>query len=265
MTRPADAADRPVDTVHPDRPADVHRAARHADASSAVHAVPLVARRSTVPIYRRRTILLTVVAILAIAGPAAANHVFGDVPATHIHHAAIDELSGAGITSGCAPNAFCPGQAVTRGQMATFLRRGATRVSSDHSVTTLALGSGSLASGVPVTVEVDLAGASGGTANLALQGNVTVTATAGASDCPCEVEAFIYRASDDAQGPSSWSTLTAGEASVAVPVGWGLTIPSNARHEYRVAVFVDGVSDVAPYRAEGNLTAVSGPFGDTQP
>jgi hypothetical protein len=216
-----------------------------------------------VPIYRRRTILLVVVAILALAVPAAANHVFRDVSATHTHHDAIAELDRAGITSGCAPNEFCPGRAVTRAQMATFLRRGATRVSSDHSVTTLALGAGGLASGVPVTVEVGLAGASGGTTNLALQGNVTVMADAGAADCPCEVEAFVYRASDDAQGPSSWSTLAEGRASVAVPVSWGLTVPSNARHEYRVAVFVDGVSDPAPYRAEGTLTAVSGPFGDT--
>jgi hypothetical protein len=228
-------------------------------------AAPPVARRTTVPLYRRRTILLTVVAVLAIAGPAAANHVFRDVPATNVHHDAIAELAGAGVTAGCTADSFCPGQAVTRAQMATFLRRGATRVSSDHSVTTLALGSGGLASGVPVTVEVSLAGAPGGTTHLAMHGTVTVSAAAGAADCPCEVEAFVYRASDDVQGPSSWSTLTAGEASVALPVSWGLSVPSDARHEYRVAVFVDGVADAAPYRAEGALTAVSGAFGDARP
>jgi hypothetical protein len=216
-----------------------------------------------VPLHRRRTVLLLVVAVLAIAAPAAAGHVFGDVPTTNTHHEAIAELADAGVTAGCTDDAFCPGQSVTRAQMASFLRRGGTRVSSDHSVTTLALGSGALASGVPVTVEVDLAGAPGGSAHLALQGAVTVTADSGATGCPCEVEAFVYRAGDEAQGPSSWSTLPAGEASVAVPVSWGLSVPSDARHEYRVAVFVEGVADVAPYRAEASLTAVSAPFGQT--
>ncbi len=32
-------------------------------------------------------------------------------------------LAGTGVTSGCRPDAFCPGDPVTRGQMAAFLRR----------------------------------------------------------------------------------------------------------------------------------------------
>jgi hypothetical protein len=215
-----------------------------------------------VPITRRRTVLLTVVAVLAIAAPAAATHLFGDVPSTNTHHDAIAELAGAGVTAGCAEAAFCPGQAVTRAQMASFLQRGATRVNADSSSTTLARGADGSVSGVPVTVEVTLAGAAGGTANLALQGTVTVHAPAAGADCPCEVEAFVYRAGDEAQGPSSVTTLPAGGA-VAVPVGWGLTVPSDARGDYRIAVFVDGVGDPSGYRADGTLTAVSGPFGDT--
>ena len=41
------------------------------------------------------------------------------------HEAAIDALAAAGITSGCKtePLSYCPGQPVTRGQMATFLHR----------------------------------------------------------------------------------------------------------------------------------------------
>lgn len=215
------------------------------------------------PLHRRRTVLLAVVTLLALAAPAAASHLFGDVSTADVHHDAISELAASGVTAGCTDDRFCPGQPVTRGQMATFLRRGGSRISSDHSVTTLAVANGA-ASGVPVTVEVQLAGVSGGTAHLALQGNVTVTASGG-SECPCEVEAFVYRASDDAQGPSSWATLGSGQASVAVPVSWGLDSPADARDEYRVAVFVDGVTNASPFRAEGTLTAVSAPFGSTRP
>jgi hypothetical protein len=63
-----------------------------------------------VPITRRRTVLLTVVAVLAIAAPAAANHLFRDVPSTNTHHDAIAELAGAGVTAGCTDDAFCPGR-----------------------------------------------------------------------------------------------------------------------------------------------------------
>ncbi|HDH02733.1 MAG TPA: hypothetical protein ENH15_00630 [Actinobacteria bacterium] len=35
----------------------------------------------------------------------------------------IEKIAAAGITSGCTPERFCPGQSVTRGQMAAFLNR----------------------------------------------------------------------------------------------------------------------------------------------
>ena len=37
------------------------------------------------------------------------------------HEPNIEALYAAGITSGCAASRFCPSEAVTRGQMATFL------------------------------------------------------------------------------------------------------------------------------------------------
>jgi hypothetical protein len=48
---------------------------------------------------------------------------FSDVPANHPHRQGIEWLVSQGITSGCAPRLFCPGDSVTRGQMATFLQR----------------------------------------------------------------------------------------------------------------------------------------------
>ena len=42
----------------------------------------------------------------------------------HLFEADIDRLYAAGITTGCAPNKFCPDRLVTRGEMAAFLVRG---------------------------------------------------------------------------------------------------------------------------------------------
>ncbi|HEY7574014.1 MAG TPA: S-layer homology domain-containing protein [Thermoanaerobaculia bacterium] len=44
-----------------------------------------------------------------------------DVPVGHPFFRWVEALAAAGITSGCAPGAFCPDQPVTRGQMAVFL------------------------------------------------------------------------------------------------------------------------------------------------
>jgi S-layer homology domain len=40
-----------------------------------------------------------------------------------IHEFSIEDIAEAGITVGCGGNRFCPDQAVTRGQMASFLTR----------------------------------------------------------------------------------------------------------------------------------------------
>ncbi|MCY3540142.1 MAG: S-layer homology domain-containing protein [bacterium] len=56
--------------------------------------------------------------------PPAAGRGFVDTSGT-IHAANINALAAAGVTTGChpAPLRFCPGQPVTRAQMATFLHR----------------------------------------------------------------------------------------------------------------------------------------------
>ena len=48
---------------------------------------------------------------------------FSDVPPNHTFAVDIDKLATAGITSGCGNGRFCPGDPVTRGQMAAFLQR----------------------------------------------------------------------------------------------------------------------------------------------
>lgn len=211
----------------------------------------------------RSLLIVMIMAVLAVAVPAAASHVFTDVGSNTAHHDAIAELAGSGITVGCAtnPDRYCPGTAVNRGQMATFMTRGLPRTIADHSTTTLSNGSG-----VPVTVTVDATGdtAAGATGYVSLQGSVTVFVEGDASACPCEVEAFVYRARDAEQGPSSWSMLGSetsanGTTSVSLPVTWAARQPAGTRDEYRLEVFVDGAPSGA--RAEASLTAITTPLG----
>jgi hypothetical protein len=55
--------------------------------------------------------------------PPAATGVFADVPANHWAAAWIEQLASEGITGGCSssPALYCPGNPVTREQMAVFL------------------------------------------------------------------------------------------------------------------------------------------------
>lgn len=53
-----------------------------------------------------------------------ATATFADVADDHAHAAGIAAVAAAGITTGCAPERFCPGEPLTRAQMATFLDRG---------------------------------------------------------------------------------------------------------------------------------------------
>jgi len=53
--------------------------------------------------------------------PAPATATFGDVPSTNLYFRAIEALAASGITTGCGGGNFCPGQYVTRGELAKFL------------------------------------------------------------------------------------------------------------------------------------------------
>lgn len=64
--------------------------------------------------------------LLAIPAAVYASHQFTDVPSSNTFHEDIAWLADNGITKGCNPPAnteFCPGDPVTRGQMAAFMRR----------------------------------------------------------------------------------------------------------------------------------------------
>jgi S-layer family protein len=65
---------------------------------------------------------LVVVFSLAIPGLALANHNFADVPTSAFYHNAVEWVFNRGITAGCGGGNYCPNNAVTRGEMAVFLR-----------------------------------------------------------------------------------------------------------------------------------------------
>jgi hypothetical protein len=75
-------------------------------------------------------VMMVVTAVVtSVATVAVASHTFTDVSTSNVHHGNISWLAATGITKGCNPPAndrFCPGQAVTREQMATFMNRLAT-------------------------------------------------------------------------------------------------------------------------------------------
>lgn len=60
---------------------------------------------------------------------------FVDVPPEHPQFAHIQKLREIGVTNGCSATEFCPGQDVTRGQMAAFIIRAKLRIRAGQSFT----------------------------------------------------------------------------------------------------------------------------------
>jgi len=88
---------------------------------------------------RSKLTMLLALAVLVGLIPTAvlASHSFTDVPDSNIFHDDIAWLADSGVTKGCNPPAnteFCPGDNVTREQMAAFLHRLNTSVLEDAAV-----------------------------------------------------------------------------------------------------------------------------------
>jgi YVTN family beta-propeller protein len=72
---------------------------------------------------------LVVLAVVLVAAPSAALaiHNFDDVPDSHTFHNDIQWMLENGITAGCGGSNYCPDSYVTRGQMAAFMKRLASK------------------------------------------------------------------------------------------------------------------------------------------
>jgi hypothetical protein len=60
---------------------------------------------------------------LQISTPLPGTQTFGDVPPSYTYYKAIEALAASGITGGCGGGNFCPGNNVTRGEIAVLFAR----------------------------------------------------------------------------------------------------------------------------------------------
>lgn len=75
---------------------------------------------------RSRLAVLVILGLAIVPISAYAGHRFSDVPSGNTFHDDISWLADVGVTRGCNPpnnDEFCPDDAVTRAQMAAFMRR----------------------------------------------------------------------------------------------------------------------------------------------
>jgi hypothetical protein len=77
----------------------------------------------TIRISQRSALVILVAVLLALPSIALGTHVFDDVSDGSTHAPGIEWLAGTGVTAGCGGDDFCPGDPVTRAQMATFMHR----------------------------------------------------------------------------------------------------------------------------------------------
>jgi len=145
--------------------------------------------------------------------PAASGTVFNDIAAGDFAAAWIEQFFSDGITAGCGNDNYCPGNSVTRAQMAVFLERGMR---------------GSGFSPPPATADVfndvgvgDFAAA--WIEQLAADG---ITAGCGGGNyCPtnqvtrAEMAVFLVRSFDLVQTPPATTTLSPADGSTAVGLG----------------------------------------------
>lgn len=147
---------------------------------------------------RGKLALAALAGAVIVAVPAAwAGHMFSDVPDAYPHHDDISAIALAGITTGktCTPPGtpptYCPEEGVTRGQMASFPRRGMGRLSfrgtSLRPVPTseAAWDSYPIRPGLPAGA---LAGAAG---FIKADSTITVRLT-NATGCPCRIRGSLW-------------------------------------------------------------------------
>jgi hypothetical protein len=139
---------------------------------------------------RRRSLklALALVAALVVAVPVAwATDRFGDVPAASPHHNDINTIADAGITGGCNPptnTLYCPGDAVRRDQMATFLTRGLGRIAVSQTALVSSVTRSSTSSYVDVGEVTINVGGTGGTAKQYVKVDASLNIY-NTTECPC--------------------------------------------------------------------------------
>lgn len=212
---------------------------------------------------RRRRILLTALAAFALAVPsgAFASHLFTDVPTSNTFHANISNVATAGVATGCGPTTYCPGDYVTRGQMAAFLNRGlgrAAEVEFNHAV----MGTAAATVGsVTITSGLTSAAVDGAKQFIYVDVDATLIVT-NASGCPCAfawgitgVDGYFKVFTIGATGYYPMSA--SGVMAVSTPG------PTTIDFDTYIATGIAGGNASTAYTAYGSITALTVPFGST--
>jgi hypothetical protein len=218
-------------------------------------------------IKRARPLVLLVVALVFVA-PVLAFDRFTDV-GPGVHHDDISAIAAAGITAGCNPpdnTMYCPGDAVRRDQMATFMRRGFGRVAFADSANYVDLGDGAEHDLASVTILTG--GVPGGTGFLKVEGTGHAFQSAGSAG-PVRFRLWIARSGTSQISIGGYETLTPTAAGQPNPNGsaavtWVFTVPTATSE----TIIVRGQRDWAtattnPLSGWGQLTATYIPFGST--
>jgi hypothetical protein len=217
------------------------------------------------PARRRRagSVVLAALSLLLIPALVYASHQFNDVATGASYHDEVESLVGAGITAGCGGSNYCPGQAVTRGQMAQFMVRGAgigaagygelfASETEEFYVATVALRTGGLSGGTGyVTVDADLS---------VLDFPVSM--------CPCGVIFSIEETTTFDFGPLmsfGTSPVVADGSAGAGSVSWVFEVPTGTDVEFGLwaSIFADGpmTTGISEPVLTGSITAEYSPFG----
>jgi len=219
------------------------------------------------PIRRIATVLAVIAAVGILPMVVLASDTFSDVPDSNTFHDSINNLYHARVATGCATSPtlqYCPGAAVTRGQMAAFLNRGLGRAAADED-------SGSVAADGTLdvaTVTLTAGGTSGGTGFVVVTGSVSAYTTSGTT-CPCEVGVRVVDVASG-ESPGLWSFFDV--SNTASPSGyrnatgtstWVFAVPSGASRTFAVRASVDMTGATGSLLLQGNLSAVYAPFGST--
>ncbi len=221
-------------------------------------------RLRRIPMPRRwwTRLLVAGSALAVIVAPAAwANHQFTDVPTASPHHADISAIASVGITGGCAPGLYCPGQAVTRDQMASFIRRGLPRTGS----------AGTTADQTLTTTFADIAqdslitgGTAGGGGFVVLLGSFTVHGDVGTLPNSSRIEfRFVH---DDTGFLSNVSEVSVDPSSVSNPSAapmkqWVFTVPTGATETFSLQARVASVGGGTITARSSLITLIYIPFG----
>lgn len=216
-----------------------------------------------------RGLLVALTVLLAAAVPVAwASDVFTDVPGTNPHHDDITSIYNARITTGCSAGQYCPGDAVLRQSMASFMRRGFGRVAyASGGNVNLTLGA-----------EQDLAvasivtgGAPGGTGFVKVDATGHVWALAGAISITGPVRVRLRATRDDlgpgqplVSSPINFSTLVPTASggpnpNVSSAVTWVIPVPTATTLTFRVKGELDWGDGVVA--AQGQISLAYFPFG----